>query len=77
MNDFAESFVGTLVTWVFMALMFLYSIGGLYWLWIAIQLGSFGAFVLGIFPPSAIFTAGVGAYALVFGTPDWVFEMFG
>ena len=54
-----------------------YSVGGLYWLWIAIQLGSFLAFVIGIFPVTAIFTAPVGMYALIFGTPDWVVRMFG
>jgi hypothetical protein len=35
---------------VFMALMMLLSVGGLYWLWMAIKLGSFGMFLMGVFP---------------------------
>lgn len=37
------------------------SIGGLYWLWVAIQIGSFAMFVVGVVPPLYIVTAPVGA----------------
>lgn len=56
----------------------LVAIGSLYWLWIAIQLGSFLMFVLGVFPITTIFLAmPVGAWSLLFGVPDWVINVFG
>lgn len=54
------------------------AVGSLYWLWIAIQIGSFWMFILGLFPPTAIFLAmPVGAWSLAFGVPDWVVNIFG
>jgi hypothetical protein len=55
----------------------LLGVGGLYWLWLAVQLKSFGMFVIGMFPLAYIVTAPVGAYSLVFGTPVWVYNVFG
>lgn len=55
----------------------LFGLGTLYWLWTAIQNGSFGMFVIGIFPLFIIFTAPVGAYSLLFGMPDWIYNTFG
>jgi hypothetical protein len=55
----------------------LLSIGGIYWLWVAIKLGSFLMFVVGIFGPMVIVTAPVGTYMLLFGVPHWVFSTFG
>ena len=52
-------------------------VGWLYWVWTAIQLGSFGMFVMGVIPPLAIVTAPIGLYALVFGVPSWVVSLFG
>lgn len=53
------------------------SVGGLYWLWLAIQLKSFSMFLVGVFPLSWLVTSPVGAYSLVFGTPQWVTNYFG
>ena len=55
----------------------LIAIGGLYWLWMAIQIGSFGMFVVGLIPPFFILTAPIGAYSFIFGVPDWIFNIFG
>jgi hypothetical protein len=55
----------------------LWSIGGLYWLWAAFQLGSFWMFAFGVFPLTAVFTSIIGAYGLIFSLPDWVFRVFG
>lgn len=52
-------------------------VGGLYWMWIAIQIGSFWMFVLGIIPPAWPITSTVGIYSLLFGAPHWVFTWFG
>lgn len=62
---------------LFFVLYGLLGIGGLYWLWMAIQLGSFGMFAIGIFPLAFLVTVPVGAYSLVFGMPDWVISFFG
>lgn len=69
--DFLTGTMGILV-WGLVA------IGSLYWLWIAIQLGSFLMFVLGVFPITTILLAmPVGAWSLLFGVPDWVINVFG
>ncbi len=59
------------------AIYMLLFIGEVYWLWIAIQLKSFKMFFVGIFPLFYIVTAPVGAYSLVFHTPQWVISWFG
>ncbi|MFJ5537282.1 hypothetical protein [Vreelandella titanicae] len=59
------------------AVYFLIGIGGIYWLWIAIQIGSFWMFIVGLFPLFYIVTAPVGAWSLLFGVPSWVFSLFG
>lgn len=58
------------------ALYILLPIGDLFWLWTAIQLGSFWMFVVGIVPPLFIIAAPLGAWSLIFGPPDWVVQMF-
>lgn len=79
LSDIGNGFLGILgagfgllfmVGWGFL------SLGGIYWLWLAIQLGSFGMFFLGIFPAAWIITAPVGVYAWAFGTPQWVINTF-
>lgn len=52
-------------------------LGGLYWIWMAIQLGSFVMFILGVLGPAVIITAPIGAYSLIFGMPDWIRAVFG
>jgi hypothetical protein len=54
----------------------LFAIGGLYWLWMAIQFKSFWMFAVGLFPLTAIFAAPVGGYSLIFGPPDWLLHLF-
>jgi CBS-domain-containing membrane protein len=34
-------------------------------------------FVMGLFPLTALIVAPVGAYSLIFGVPEWVFNFFG
>ncbi|HIO47356.1 TPA: maltose ABC transporter permease [Candidatus Poribacteria bacterium] len=60
------------------ALILLLILGGVYWLWMAIQLGSFWMFAIGlVFPISGIVTCPVGAWSLLFGIPDWIHNLFG
>ena len=51
-------------------------LGFFYWLWMAIKIGSFWMFVVGI-SPLAFMTVPVGAWSFFFGMPDWVGNMFG
>lgn len=55
----------------------LWAVGAIYWLWSAVQVGSFLMFLVGVIPPAIVATGLVGAYALLFGMPDWVFRLFG
>ncbi len=73
MGNLFEGAMGLIMVVVFGLL----SLGGLYWLWIAIQIGSFFMFIVGVFPLCFIVTAPVGAYSILFGVPNWVFVMFG
>lgn len=79
LSDVVNGFLGILgagfgllfmLGWGFLGL------GGIYWLWLSIQLKSFGMFFLGMFPVAWIVTAPVGAYAWAFGTPEWVINIF-
>ena len=55
----------------------LFALGDLYWLWTAVQIGSFWMFVLGIIPPFMAVTGAIGAWSLLFGVPTWIHGMFG
>jgi hypothetical protein len=75
-NFIAFTCTGTLG--LLMIPMFLaFPVGAIYWLWIAIQLGSFTMFFLGVAGPFAILTAPIGLWSLMFGTPMWVINLFG
>ena len=75
-KNFFEGLFGAAAGIVMMTCFFCYSVGTIYWLWVAIQIGSFWMFVLGFIPPTAVFTGFVGGYAMIFGTPDWVLSTF-
>tara|TARA_Y100000389_G_scaffold132771_1_gene130237 strand:+ start:1920 stop:2153 length:234 start_codon:yes stop_codon:yes gene_type:complete len=60
-----------------LSLSFLYPVGVFYWLWLSIKLGSFWMFFLGISGPIVVFVGPLGLYALIFGTPDWIYNIFG
>ena len=76
-NNFFENMFGAMGGIVMIAFMLSYSVGTLYWVWMAIKLESFIMFlVLMLFPPSMIIIGPVGMYSLVFGIPDWIISMF-
>lgn len=52
-------------------------VGGIYWLWMAIQLKSFLMFLLGVVPFLWIVTSPIGFYSLVTDIPDWIYDFFG
>lgn len=50
--------------------------GPLYWIWIAIQISSWWMFVLGFCLPLIPVMAIIGIYSLLFGVPEWIFNVF-
>ena len=52
-------------------------LGDLYWIWMAIQLGSFWMFVIGVLGPVAFLTGAVGAWSFFFEPTTFIYEWFG
>lgn len=76
-KDFFNSMFGAAGGIIMFAVMLSFPIGFLYWMWMAIQIGSFWMFVLGVVPPIFFVSAVIGAYSLIFGIPAWIFSTFG
>ncbi len=74
---FFNQVAGTIGGIAGIALALVIPIGSLYWIWTAIQLGSFMMFVAGIVPPFFIVSAPMGFYMLLFGVPGWIVNLFG
>jgi hypothetical protein len=77
MKDLLEAFTSILGTVGVIALGVFAAIGEIYWLWVAIKLGSFTMFAIGFLGPAVLITIPLGCYMLVFGIPGWVVAMFG
>lgn len=78
MRSFFETAFGGMATVIMIIFWILIAVGGLYWFWMSIQLGSFLMFLIGAFPPTAILVATpLGAWSLLFGVPEWIFNVFG
>ena len=74
--DFLGVFFGS-VGVVFYISIVIFPVGGLYWLWTAIQLKSFSMFLLGVIPFLWIVTSPIGLYSLITDVPDWIYDFFG
>lgn len=76
-----KNFIGNVIGMIggagAMVLFTLLPVGALYWIWIAIKLGSFVMFVLGVLGPAVLITAPIGLYMFLFGVPHWVVSLFG
>ena len=72
MKDMLISTVTTIGGGGLMVVYALFGIGTLYWLWMAIQIGNFWMFVMGVIPPTILFAAPLGAWSLLFGMPEWL-----
>lgn len=78
MRNFFEQIFGGMAAVAMVSFWFLVGVGGLYWLWLAIQLGSFWMFAIGLFPITGLLVATpLGAWSLLFGAPDWIVNLFG
>lgn len=76
-RNFFEGLFGAAAGIVMIGFFITWSIGTLYWLWMAIHLGSFAMFLVLVFPPAMLVTGPVGVYSWIFGPPDWVMRWFG
>ncbi len=54
----------------------LWAIGIIYWQWMAVQIGSFLMFFIGLFPPFLLLTGPIGGWSFLFGPPDWLINFF-
>jgi len=52
-------------------------LGWFYWIWMAVQLGSFLMVFLSLLGPFAGIAGFFGAHAFVFGIPTWIPSWFG
>jgi hypothetical protein len=50
-------------------------LGWIYWLWLAVKVGSFGMFAFGAFFPLAIIAAILGLWALLLEMPSWLLHL--
>lgn len=78
--DLGSGFIGILALGSIVILHGVYMllfVGGIYWLWLAIQLKSFAMFLVGVIPIAWIVTSPAGAYSLVMDIiPEWIIEWF-
>lgn len=51
------------------------TLGWAYWMWLAIKLGSFGMFFIGIFGPFALIAGVLGLWSFLFGIPIWLLHL--
>lgn len=52
-------------------------LGWLFWMWAAIQLGSFAMFAFGLLGPLALPAAALGLWLFLFGVPGWLLALIG
>ncbi len=72
-----SNLLGIILTAAMFGSFILFTLGELYWLWMSFKIGSFWMFVFGFIPPTMFVAAVVGGYGLIFGLPQWVFQLFG
>ena len=56
---------------------YLLALGAIYWVWVALKLGSLPMLLIGFAGPAVMATAPIGLYMLLFGVPDRLVETFG
>ncbi|RFB78308.1 maltose ABC transporter permease [Methylovirgula sp. 4M-Z18] len=53
------------------------TVGWAYWMWMAIKLGSFAMFFVGLLGPLGVIAGILGLWSLIFGAPLWLLHLFG
>lgn len=51
------------------------TLGWAYWMWMAIKLGSFMMFFVGILGPFAVIAGFMGLWSFIFGIPLWLLHL--
>lgn len=51
------------------------TLGWAYWMWMAIQGGSFMMFFFGILGPCSVIAGFLGLWSFFFGMPEWLFHL--
>ena len=51
------------------------TLGWAYWMWMAIKLGSFAMFFVGILGPFAVIAGVLGLWSFFFGIPLWLLHL--
>jgi hypothetical protein len=51
--------------------------GWAYWMWMAIQFGSFIMFIFGLLGPLGFFASLLGLWSLLLGVPFWLLHLVG
>jgi hypothetical protein len=72
MKGILSSLFGSMFGIAFMAIS---TLGWAYWMWMALQLGSFMMFFFGIFGPFALLAGVLGLWSFLFGVPLWLLHM--
>ncbi|MFN8681714.1 hypothetical protein ACDP63_11305 [Paracoccus sp. P2] len=72
-----KKFVDGFGTGALLALAILLAIGDIYWIYTSLRIGSFFMFLIGVLGPTILISAPVGAFALIFGWPAWIYSIFG
>jgi hypothetical protein len=75
MGPLREILAGLFGSVLGIAFMVCSTLGWAYWMWMAIHLGSFMMFFVGILGPSALVAGILGTWSFVFGVPLWLLQM--
>ncbi len=75
MKDFLAKIIGIVGGTTFYIIMIGIVPGWAWWMWMAIQLGSFGMFLFGILGPFAFVAGLLGLWSLLFGAPYWLLNL--
>ena len=77
MRGFFAALFGSALAIISIALYVGGFVGWCWWMWVAIQVGSFGMFVFGLLGPIALVASLLGLWSLLFGMPLWLIHMIG
>ncbi len=72
MDSIKETFSTLLASGAGIIFLLCGTLGWAYWMWTAIQLGSFGMFFFGILGPFAVVAGVLGLWSFLFGIPSWL-----
>lgn len=75
MRSLIDAFAGMVGVTAAYAIMIFGFAGWAYWMWLAIQLGSFWMFLFGLLGPLGIIAALLGMWSLIFGVPTWLINL--